>query len=977
MMRAIRTARRPPLWRTSRATSREPGRLTVTFFLLAMLLAAICPAGEVARADEGFVTRDGATFIQGGQPFRFVGVNAYFAAGHPDIHRCGATADDQAELDGWFMRMRMEAGVTVVRFWAHPAFLGFRDGGLALDTRGFDRVISAARRADVRVIPVLGDHWEHCDGYRKDDEWYRGGYRSPRGGQGVSYREAVAQIVTRYRDEPRIFGWELMNESIGAESALASFSTDMLAVVRAADPRHLRSLGGYALDQPGWANGGFKRLSGLPYNDFTSYHDYHNQDTIPLPAPVAEAVRIANDELHMPIIMGEHGECITACGDRPVWSPAQRARNIDAKAAAFLAAGGEGYLPWAWAPDSLQAHDFGRDGDDPLAAALKARAATLAGPPPPVPGPVASAGTVALTPPMGWNHYNAFGNTINEGQLREIADAMVANGMRDAGYVYFNIDDSWQGERDREGNIQANENFPSGIGALADYVHARGFKFGLYTTPAARSCGGKTGSAGHAARDVRSFASWGVDFIKLDWCGADYSPEGSRAIVREWQAAIAAAGRPMVLSVNAGSGAYAWVHDLANMWRVGDDICSQWTERARDDTYRCYQGQERGGIIDIVNKSNLRASGPLAGPGHWSDPDMLVVGTAGLSFDEAKSHFSIWAITAAPLIAGHDPRAMRSGDTASGILLNREVIAVDQDPLGMQGTRIRDIGGLQVWTKPLLGGDRAVVLFNTTDVTASIGVNWAELGLAGSQHVRDLWDAADLGGFADGYATSVPAHGVVMVRVSSLPSAAPAPPPSAAPAPPPSTGPGPSTVHTFPDVPGDAPARAAIEELAVRGIIRGYPDGRFGPDDPVLRAQMAALIARAMGWEGEVGANPFPDQGSVDEELWGNVGALYARQIARGYPDGSYRPLDPIAQVQVVAFISRAMVAAGRWHLQSDDGVAYPNVPSESGHRLELATYVHYVGALPGTSARDNPWASWDQPASRAWFAQALWPALR
>jgi len=388
--------------------------------------------------------------------------------------------------------------------------------------------------------------------------------------------------------------------------------------------------------------------------------------------------------------------------------------------------------------------------------------------------------TLALTPPMGWNHYNTFGNSVDETMLHAIADAMVTHGMVAAGYVQFNIDDSWQGSRDGSGNIQANSNYPSGIKALADYVHSKGMKFGIYTTPTATSCGGHTGSLGHEQQDVNSFASWGVDYIKLDWCCADYSQSGSTAIANLWLNAITNSGRPMVLSVNAGSGAYPWMSSLANLWRTGDDICDQWTESAVNTTYHCYQGNHKGGIIDLINNSNLQASAPYAQPGHWSDPDMMEVGGPGngLTFDESKSHFSIWAISAAPLLAGNDPRNMTGSDTASQIMLNSEVIAIDQDALGKQGTKVKDTSGLQVWMKPLQSGEKAVVLFNTTGASSSMTVNWSDIGLSGTLAVRDLWAKQNLGNFTNSYSATVPSHGVVMIKVSSTggPTNTPLPP---------------------------------------------------------------------------------------------------------------------------------------------------------------------------------------------------------
>ncbi len=186
-----------------------------------------------------------------------------------------------------------------------------------------------------------------------------------------------------------------------------------------------------------------------------------------------------------------------------------------------------------------------------------------------------------------------------------------------------------------------------------------------------------------------------------------------------------------------------------------------------------------------------------------------------------------------------------------------------------------------------------------------------------------------------------------------------------------------AAVPDFPDVSPASPGYEAIAQLAARGIIRGYQDGRFGPNDTTLRAQMAALIARAMGWDAEDHGNRFPDRGSVDADLWRNVGTLAYYGVARGYPDGRYRPVAPILNAQVISFIARAMVAQGRWVQQPDNPSLYPDVPAGSGHRADLATYANYVGLVPGTSSAMQVWGDWDRPATRGWFAEALWQALR
>jgi len=385
---------------------------------------------------------------------------------------------------------------------------------------------------------------------------------------------------------------------------------------------------------------------------------------------------------------------------------------------------------------------------------------------------------LAALPPMGFNQYNHFGLHMTESVMREITDAMVANGMRDAGYRYVNLDDSWQGGRDDAGRIQANADFPSGIRALADHVHDRGMKLGIYTTPNHTSCGGRTGSAGHVQQDVDSFASWGVDLIKLDWCNADLSTDAAIAITTEWRDAIARAGRPMVLSINAGAGAEVggWARRLANMWRSGDDICASWYNKTRAPdpaAEDCYTSRYHNGIFDYLT-SRASADPERVGPGHWADPDMLEVGNPGLSYEEARSHFGLWAMWSAPLIAGNDPRAMTPGSDASRILLNPEVIAVDQDPAGVMAGKVSDTGGLQVWSKPLADGSQAILLLNATDRAADITATRSSLGLTGTYALRDLWAGRDLGSSTgDHTARAVPAHGSVLLRtVTDAPACA-------------------------------------------------------------------------------------------------------------------------------------------------------------------------------------------------------------
>ncbi len=354
---------------------------------------------------------------------------------------------------------------------------------------------------------------------------------------------------------------------------------------------------------------------------------------------------------------------------------------------------------------------------------------------------------LARTPPMGWNSWNRFGCNVNESLVRGMADAMVSSGMADAGYQYIVIDDCWQVSRDAAGTIVADPSkFPSGMKALADYVHSRGLKFGLYTDAGTATCSNKPGSLNHEVQDAQTYAAWGVDYVKVDWCntgGLDSATQYAR-----FRDALAGTTRPILFSIcNWGIDApWSWGPEIGNMWRTTGDIQDSWTS-----------------ITSIIDQNGSHAS--AARPGAWNDPDMLEIGNGGMSATEYRSHLSMWAIMAAPLIAGNDLRDM-SAETLS-ILTAPEVIAVDQDPLGVQGIKVADSGGLQVWAKRLQQpGAVAVALFNRTGSTASITATWSAIGLpAGSATVRDLWARADRGTFDDSYTVSVPSHGTVLVKV--------------------------------------------------------------------------------------------------------------------------------------------------------------------------------------------------------------------
>jgi alpha-galactosidase len=358
----------------------------------------------------------------------------------------------------------------------------------------------------------------------------------------------------------------------------------------------------------------------------------------------------------------------------------------------------------------------------------------------------ASGSKLALTPPMGWNSWNKFGCDVSEKLIRETADAVVTSGMKDAGYQYVNIDDCWQVNRDASGTIVADaERFPSGIKALADYVHSQGVKLGIYTDAGRMTCQRRPGSYEHEEQDIKTYAAWGIDYVKIDWCYAEgLDPEVQYPKFRD---AIARSGRPIVFSIcNWGVKApWSWGPKTGNLWRTTGDI---------SDDY------DRMSVIGF-GQNGLEK---FAGPGHWNDPDMLEVGNGKMNSDEYRTHMALWAILAAPMLAGNDIRTMK--DETKDILLNREVIAVDQDPKGEQGHRVWDEGPLEVWVRPLADGSKAAGLFNRGESTLRIVLNLSQIGAGPKAHLRDLWEHRDLGSVENSYTADVPKHGVVLLKVS-------------------------------------------------------------------------------------------------------------------------------------------------------------------------------------------------------------------
>lgn len=358
---------------------------------------------------------------------------------------------------------------------------------------------------------------------------------------------------------------------------------------------------------------------------------------------------------------------------------------------------------------------------------------------------------LAATPPMGWNSWNHFADRVDDSIVRAAADALVESGLAAAGYVYINIDDCWEGGRDAAGRIFPNSKFPD-MKALADYVHARGLKLGLYSTPGPITCGGYEGSYGHEEQDAKTFAEWGVDYLKYDWCSGArvYRPEEVRAAFQKMGAALQRCGRPIIYSINAGlrEGDFAGVWASlagANLWRTTDDIRDDWA------------------TVSAIGFSQSDHA-PYARPGHWNDPDMLEVGNGGMTDTEYRTHFSLWCLLSAPLMAGNDLRSMSAATLE--ILGNREAISIDQDPLGRQATRVFARDGIEVWLKPLANGDRAIGVFNRAEEEKPAAFSWSEIGLdAAPRKARDLWRHVDLEVSPTGFSAPVPSHGVVLLRL--------------------------------------------------------------------------------------------------------------------------------------------------------------------------------------------------------------------
>jgi alpha-galactosidase len=377
--------------------------------------------------------------------------------------------------------------------------------------------------------------------------------------------------------------------------------------------------------------------------------------------------------------------------------------------------------------------------------------------------PQASAQSVAQTPPMGWNSWNFFFAKVTDQDIRASADQIVATGMKDAGYVYVNIDDAWQGKRDADGVLHSNEKFPD-MKALADYVHSKGLKIGIYSGPGPKTCAGYEGSLGHEEQDAKLYASWGIDYLKYDLCSfhdavmEKQAPNDKAAQMRlmfaaydKMARALKATGRPIVLSLcqYGWDAPWEWAPALGgNLWRTTGDINPHW-----DRIYAILSQQE--GLEKY------------AGPGHWNDPDMLEVGNGKLSLAENRAHFSMWAMLASPLLAGNDLPNMKPEIKA--ILTNRDVIAIDQDPLGKQGARVYSDGEVEVWMRHLSGGAMAVAVLAAGDSrysTHPFHLDLSKLGLHGAQQGKDLWSGKTVT-LTQNMPVEIESHDVWLVRIGS------------------------------------------------------------------------------------------------------------------------------------------------------------------------------------------------------------------
>lgn len=370
------------------------------------------------------------------------------------------------------------------------------------------------------------------------------------------------------------------------------------------------------------------------------------------------------------------------------------------------------------------------------------------------------------TPQMGWNSWNKFACNINEQLIREMADAMVSNGLKDAGYEYLNIDDCWHGTRDAAGNIQPDSRrFPSGMKALSDYVHSKGLKLGIYSDAGSKTCGGYPGGRGHEYQDAIVYASWGIDYLKYDWCDTKgLTPEASYTTMRD---ALFAAGRPVLFSICewGDNKPWEWAPAIGHSWRTTGDIYPCWDCEVGHGSWSSL------GVMRILDKQNgLRK---YAGPGHWNDMDMLEVGN-GLTDAEERAHFSLWAIMNSPLVLGNDLRSM--SDSTKAVLMNKDIIALNQDALGIQAIRYMGNTKVEIYIKPLANNEWAALFLNRSDDVIRYEFKWKDNSFEDDLNKmrvdfgkvayewKDLWSKAT--GNASGvFRTTIASHDAVVLRL--------------------------------------------------------------------------------------------------------------------------------------------------------------------------------------------------------------------
>jgi alpha-galactosidase len=375
---------------------------------------------------------------------------------------------------------------------------------------------------------------------------------------------------------------------------------------------------------------------------------------------------------------------------------------------------------------------------------------------------------LAMTPPMGWNSWNTFTVKINETLVEGMADAMVASGMRDAGYVYLVLDDGWMAmERDSQGNLVPDPaKFPHGIKAVADYIHSKGLKFGLYNCAGTKTCAGYPGTRGYEYQDARNYAAWEIDYLKFDWCNTDGI--NAKEAYTTMSMALHKAGRPIIFSLCewGQNKPWEWAAPVGELWRTTGDISAIY------DGIKSYGNWHANGVMTIVDMQNGLQK--YAGPGHWNDPDMLEVGN-GMTTSEDRTHFSMWCMLAAPLIAGNDLRKMSAQTTA--ILADKELIAIDQDPLGAEGIRYSNQDSLQIWARPLQGGDWAVCFLNRSAGEKKLSFDWGKESITDSvanmtldthssvYSLYDLWQKKTVGKTSAPFTAMLPAHDVIVLRL--------------------------------------------------------------------------------------------------------------------------------------------------------------------------------------------------------------------